>query len=116
MAMDRGEVGRIVLETLEASLELQLRAVRQMMGTEEMPPPVRVRRGLRKESLVSLSAEILRAAGRPMRISEIRDALLREHGRVTDANALSGAIGRLANGGELFERAGRGLYVAKGGR
>lgn len=114
--MDREEVGKIVLETLEASLELQLRAVRQLMGTEAMPPPVRVRRGLRKESLVSLSAAILREAGRPMRISEIRDALVGEHNRVTDINALSGAIGRMANNGELFERVGRGLYAVKGGK
>lgn len=114
--MDREEVGKIVLETLEASLELQLRAVRQLMGTEAMPPPVRVRRGLRKESLVSLSAAILREAGRPMRISEMRDALLGAHNRVTDINTLSGAIGRMANNGELFERVGRGLYIVKGGK
>ena len=63
--MTKEDVREIVLETLAASLELQLRAVRQLMGTEAMPPPVKIRRGLRKESLVSLSAQLIREEGRP---------------------------------------------------
>ena len=65
------EVRELVLDVLEASLELQLRAVRQLRGTEPMPPPVRLRRALRKQSLVDLSLQILQDERRPLHVSEL---------------------------------------------
>jgi len=104
------DVRRIALQSIEAMLELQLRAVRQLIGSEELPPPVRVRRGLRKKSLTDLSAEVLKDAGKPLHVDDIVRLLVSKFGRVTDRDALSSGIGKLAKQGVVFESIGKGVF------
>lgn len=108
--MERNEIKELVYEVLEASLELQLRAIRQLRGTEAMPPPVRVRRGLRKQSLVDLSVQIIEEAGKPLHVSEISERLAKKFGRVADTDSLSSSLGKKANQGVLLERRERGHF------
>jgi hypothetical protein len=110
MGVKDEEIRRIALQSIEAMLELQLRAVRQMIGSEELPPPVRVRRGLRKKSLTDLSTEILRDAGKPLHVDDIVRLLVARFGRVTDRDALSSSIGKLAKQGVVFEPRGKGVF------
>ncbi len=104
------QVKEIIYEALEASLELQLRAIRQLKGSEEMPPPVRVRRGLRKESLVELSVRILEGAGKPLHVSEINKKLVSKFGRVTDNNSLHSSLGKKASLGDTIRKCGKGCF------
>ncbi len=113
--MDRGELKELVYEVLEASLELQLRAIRQLRGTEAMPPPVRVRRGLRKQSLVDLSVQVLEEAGGPLHVSEIGARLARKFGRVADKDSLSSSLGKKADQGVMLEKRGKGFFALLAG-
>lgn len=108
--MKKEEVKDLILEALESSLELQLRAVRQLRGTEEMPPPVRIRRGLRKESLVDLSVKILRQSGSALHVSEIRKRLMEKYSRITDNDALASSLGKKANQGVILKKSGKGYF------
>ena len=108
--MKESEIRRIVFETLETHLELQLRAIRQMVGTEELPPPVRIKRGLRKDSLVDLSVRVLEDEGGPMHVEQIRQELLKKFGRVTERDSLQSSLGKKAKAGELFTMSGAGTF------
>ena len=110
MGIGEENVRKIVLQSIEAMLELQLRAVRQLIGTEELPPPVRVRRGLRKKSLTDLGAEVIKDAGKPLHVDDIVRLLVSRYGRVTDRDALSSSIGKLAKQGVVFESIGKGVF------
>lgn len=104
----------LILETLETLLELQLRAVRQLRGTEEMPPPVRLKRGLRKNSLVSLSIQLLEDSGIPLHVDDLVKLLVQKHNRVTDKDALAGALSRKVQEGEKLKKCGRNIYGLAG--
>jgi len=108
--MKHDEVKELVYEVLEASLELQLRAVRQLRGTAAMPPPVRVRRGLRKESLVDLSVRILEEAGKPLHVAEISKLLAQKFSRVTDKDSLHSSLGKKASLGITIKKCGKGVF------
>ena len=108
--MKQNEVKELIYDVLEASLELQLRAVRQLRGTESMPPPVRVRRGLRKESLVELSVRILEEAGKPLHVAEISKLLTQKFGRVTDKDSLHSSLGKKASLGLTIKKCGKGVF------
>lgn len=108
--MEQNEIRELIYGVLEASLELQLRAVRQLMGTEAMPPPVRVRRGLRKQSLVDLSVQILEEAGKPLHVSEISKLLTQKFGRVTDKDSLHSSLGKKAGLGITIKKCGKGVF------
>ncbi|MFZ2653456.1 MAG: hypothetical protein WAX69_00940 [Victivallales bacterium] len=109
-AMKESDIRKIVFETLETHLELQLRAIRQMIGTEELPPPVRIKRGLRKDSLVDLSVRVLEDEGGPMHVEQIREELLKKFGRVTERDSLQSSLGKKAKSGELFAMKGDGVF------
>lgn len=108
--MKESDIRKIVFETLETHLELQLRAIRQMIGTEELPPPVRIKRGLRKDSLVDLSVRVLEDEGGPMHVEQIREELLKKFGRVTERDSLQSSLGKKAKSGELFAMKGDGVF------
>lgn len=71
MFIGRNEVRQIFLKTIEAMLELQLRAACQIQGSEELPPPVRIKRGLHKNSLVDLSVKLIQEEGHALHVDEI---------------------------------------------
>jgi hypothetical protein len=98
---------------METHLELQLRAIRQMIGTEELPPPVRIRRGLRKDSLVDLSVRVLEDDGGPMHVEQLRQELFRRFGRVTECDSLFSSLGKKAKAGELLVMKGAGVFDLK---
>lgn len=114
--MKTTEVRELVLDVLEASLELQLRAVRQLRGTEPMPPPVRVRRALRKQSLVDLSLQVLQDERRPLHISELVGLLLKRFGRVTDRDSLTSSLSKKAAQKHLVRKCGRGTFALREGK
>ena len=111
--MKESEIRKIIFQTMETHLELQLRAIRQMIGTEELPPPVRIKRGLRKDSLVDLSVKILEDAGEPLHLSQISKALMEKYGRVADRDSLASSLGKKAKDGEFLVMKGAGVFDLK---
>ena len=109
--MKEHEVRELILEIMETSLELQLRAIRQLRGSEEMPPPVRLRRGLRKDSLVDLSVKLLQDAKQPLHVKEISRLLAVKFGRVTDSDSLSSSLGKKASQGIVVKKTGKGYFA-----
>jgi len=95
---------KIVLETMETMLELQLRSVRTMLNKEEITAKVVQRRGRKRKSLVDLCVELLTGAQHPVHVDELVELLMERFGRVTDRDSLSSALAKKAKQGILVRR------------
>ncbi len=95
---------KVVLETLETVLELQLRGIRQALGKEDPEvSPVR-QRGRRRKSLIDFCVKILTNEQRPVHVDELVEILRNQYGRVTDRDSLSSALAKKAKQGILVHR------------
>jgi hypothetical protein len=110
--MNQEEIEAVVRRVLELSLELQLKALRQMTGKGLEELPELPRRGRRRQSLVDLSLTLLTESDRPMHVNELVDQLRRRFGRVTDRDALSSALAKKARAGQLVRQTGKASFVA----
>jgi len=110
--MDREEIEEVVKRVLELSLELQLKAIRQITGRPLEEPTQSPRRGRRRQSLVDLSLILLTEAGRPLHVNEMVDQLARRFGRVTDRDTLSSALAKKARAGQLVRQTGKATFEA----
>jgi len=110
--MDREEIEEVVKRVLELSLELQLKAIRQITGRPPGEPAEAPRRGRRRQSLVDLSLVLLTEAGRPLHVNEMVDQLAKRFGRVTDRDALSSALAKKARAGQLVHQTGKATFEA----
>jgi len=98
------DVRKLALEMMEVSLELQLKAVRQLLGEDEIPR-VRLRRtGSRRRSLVHQSIQILTDEGQPLHVNRIVDLLRERFGRVTNRDSVSSALAKKARQGVLLRQ------------
>ena len=102
--MKEEEIKRIVLQVFNTLYELQLSAIRQLLGKEDITPLPMRRRGRRRRSLVDLSLKILTEANRPMHVNEIVTKLLQEYGRLTDRDSLSSTLSKKARQGILVRQ------------
>lgn len=102
--MDEKMVREVVLRTMQAQLELQLRAVRQLLDEEDVAPNPPRRKGRRKQSIVDLCMEVLTATQEPMHVNELVDELRGRFGRVTDRDTISSALGKKAKAGILVRQ------------
>jgi len=91
----------LILETMETVLELELRAVRQALGTDEPQAAAARQRGRKRKSLTDLSVELLTDEQRPLHVDELVDLLRERYGRVTDRDSLSSALAKKAKQGIL---------------
>ncbi|RPJ85110.1 MAG: hypothetical protein EHM18_10935 [Acidobacteria bacterium] len=110
--MNHEDIEAVALRVLELSLELQLKAVRQMSGRTGKEPEPAPRRGRRRQSLVDLSLVLLTEAARPMHVNEVVDQLARRFGRATDRDALSSALAKKARAGQLVRQTAKATFEA----
>ena len=103
----------VVLATIETLLEMQLQAVRTMIADLGHEPPVRVRTGKRRDSLVDCSVRVLAAAQRPLHIAELLTELRRQCGRVTDRDSLTSALLKKVRLGLLVKRSGPATFALR---
>lgn len=102
--MEEKGLDRTVLRVMETVLELELRAVRQALGEEEVAARRPRRRGARRQSIVDQSVQILTDEQRPLHLNELV-ALLRERfGRITDRDTVSSALAKKARQGVLLRQ------------
>jgi len=102
--MEQSEVGTTVLRVMETVLELELRAVRQALGEEEVPAKRSRRRGARRQSIVDQSVQILTDEQRPLHVNELVRLLRERFGRVTDRDTLSSALAKKARQAVLLRQ------------
>lgn len=110
--MNQEDIEAVALRVLELSLELQLKAVRQMAGRIDEQPQPAPRRGRRRQSLVDLSLVLLTESGRPLHVNEVVDQLARRFGRATDRDTLSSALAKKARAGQLVRQTGKATFEA----
>jgi len=95
------DVRQIILETIEASLEAQLRAVRKLSGnkkmTEEQSPQ-------KRKSNLSIVVDILTAEGQPLHSSEIIKRAQTLYGRHLDRESLVSALTKCVARKDRFAR------------
>ena len=85
---------KLILETIETSLELQLRSIRQLLGKTHVPTESLRRKGTRRKSLMDLSVDLLTDEARPIHVDELVDLLRERFGRVTDRDSISSALAK----------------------
>ncbi len=95
---------KIILETLETVLELQLRGVRQALGKEDPQVGAIRQRGRRRKSLIDFCVKILTDKQHPVHVDELVEILRKHYGRVTDRDSLSSALAKKAKQGILVRR------------
>lgn len=99
-----GQQKKLILETLETVLELQLKGVRQALGKEEHKVGTTQQRGRKRKSLVDLCAKILTDEQRSVHVDELVEILIERYGRVTDRDSLSSALAKKAKQGVFVRR------------
>lgn len=95
---------KLILETMETMLELQLASIRRILGKEETQVSVVRKRGRKRKSLVHLSIELLTEKQRPIHVDELVELLMDHYGRVTDRDSLSSALAKKAKQGGIIRR------------
>lgn len=94
----------LMLRTLETLFELQLKAVRQLIGEEDVDVAPPRKRRARRQSLFHSAVEILKTENRSMHVSEIVTLLRERFGRITDRDAMSSTLSRKAKLGALVKQ------------
>jgi len=102
--MEKDQIKQVVLSTLETSLRLQIKAIQQMTGEDQVSPAIRRRGGKRRQSIVDLSVNLLTETGTPLHVTEICKLLMQNYGRITDRDSLSSALAKKARQGILFHQ------------
>ena len=97
--MAKEEIREVILDTIEASLDAQLRAVRRLRGPQEKE--VHPREGL---SQIDMAYDVLRRAGKPLHISQILAAIEKTHGVRVDRESLVSALTKKVAKGDRFAR------------
>lgn len=110
--MNLEETRKIVLETLESYLNMQIKAIQELKGFHEETAERRPRRGRRRQSLVDMSYQILTESGTAMHVTALVDALRDQYHRITDRDALSSALAKKARQGLLFQQTAPATFAA----
>lgn len=109
--MDNQPLRQVILETIEAMLELQLKSVRQLRGRGGSETQSTQRKVRKRQSLVNLTAEILAQEQRPVHVDELVELLKERHGRSTDRDSLSSALAKKDRQGILVQRVSPGKFT-----
>ncbi len=109
--MDKQDIRDVILDTIEASLDAQLRAVRRMRqsASAEEPKP----KGM---SQVDMAYDILNRAAQPLHVSKIIDEIERVHGVRLDRESLVSALSKRVARDDRFARTGKNTFSLKGKR
>lgn len=114
--MEREAEDRRILRVMGTVLELQLLAVRQALGEEEVPRTRR--RGMtRRRSVVDQCLQVLAAERRPLHVNELVRLLREREGRVTDRDTVSSALAKKARERVLVRQSAPATFaLLKGGK
>jgi len=105
--MDERIIKNTILDTIEASLDAQLRAVRRLKGGEPTAKPRAPRKGM---SQVDMAYDILKRAGTPLHVSEIITRIEEVHSRQVDRESLASALIKKVQRRNRFVRTGKNVF------
>jgi len=111
--MENQPLRQVILETIEAMLELQLKSVRRLRGRDDEAKIPSRRKVRKRQSLVDLSVEIFTKEQRPVHIDELVELLKERHNRLTDRDSLSSALAKKDRQGILVRRVAPGKFTAR---
>lgn len=98
---DKQAVRDTLLETVEAALDAQLRAVRRLRAGTATPPPGRRRTG---RSQVDYAEDILRRAGAALHVTEILAQVAQRYHVEIDRESLVSSLTKKVERGDRFVR------------
>lgn len=109
--MKNNENRRLILDTMESMLEVQLRSVRRMKkgvveGDRQNQPSTKNR-----TSLSDLCIDLLGSEGRPLHVDTLVELLKQRFGRNTDRDSLASALAKKARRNEYLTRVAPGTYT-----
>lgn len=107
--MDKEDIRDTILETIEASLEAQLRAVRRLRK-----PGLEKQAKEKSRSQIDLAYDILRRASHPLHITNIIDQIEQIHGLRLDRESLVSALTKKVVRNERFMRTDKNTFALKG--
>lgn len=105
--MDETIIKNTILNTIEASLDAQLRAVRRLKDGERGAKPRAPRKGM---SQVDMAYDILKRAGTPLHVSEIISRIEEVHSRQVDRESLASALIKKVQRRNRFVRTGKNVF------
>ena len=108
---DTKAIKEVILESISAGLEAQLRAVRRLRKEGE---PVR-REHRRGRSQIDIVADILKRAGKALHINEIVSRAQKNEGVKLDRESVVSALTKKVQRGDRFVRTGPNTFGLKGG-
>jgi hypothetical protein len=105
--MDESKFKSIILDTIEASLAAQLRAVRRLKAGNGDPKPRRQKKGM---SQVDMAYDILRRVKTPLHVSEIIARIEQIHGQQVDRESLVSALVKKVQRQDRFVRTDKNVF------
>ena len=104
-------IQRAVLNAFEVALDAQLRAIRRLKS----PEAERKSRSKKSMSQVDMVYDILRAAGKPLHISEILARVERTFGQQIDRESVVSSLVKKVQRQDRFVRTDRNVFALKQG-
>jgi hypothetical protein len=106
--MDGKDIRDLILETIEVSLEAQLKSVKRLRGTKE-EASVKTKR----MSQVDMVEDILRRENGPLHINDILDRVAQRHGQKLDRESIVSALIKKVRRNDRFLRTGKNVFCLK---
>ena len=101
------DIKNAILETIEASLDAQLRAVRRLRKGGDAPAEPRQRKRL---SHVDMAYDVLKKAGSPLHVSELLARIKASFGVSVNRESIVSSLTKKVNGGDRFVRTGKNTF------
>ena len=95
---------KVILETLEMLLEIQLNSVKQALGKTISKSNIVRRKHVKRKSMVEYCVQILTEEQKPLHVDKLVNILEERYGRVTDRDSLSSALAKKAKRGLSIQR------------
>jgi len=105
--MDELKIKSIILDSIEASLAAQLRAVRRLKSGNDDAKP---RRRKKSMSQVDMTYDILRRVKTPLHVSEIIARIEQIHGQRVDRESLVSALVKKVQRQDRFVRTDKNVF------
>jgi len=105
--MDESKIKDIILETIESSLEAQLRAVRRLKTGKEPPKTLGRKKGM---SQIDMAYDILQREKAPLHVSKIIERIEQTHGQLVDRESLVSALVKKVQRKDRFIRTDKNVF------
>lgn len=101
------EIKDAILETMEASLDAQLRAVRRLRKSNEAPLKTHHRRSM---SQIDMAYDVLKEAQAPLHVVELLARIKASFGVSIDRESIVSSLTKKVNRGERFVRTAKNTF------